>query len=188
MEMAKEKMQEANCSTINKNVYEVTVDMMDLYSHFFLIVEYLNSSDDRARTARERRFKSSVLCNFSELEAEYQNSLLICFGEHPKVRAMHSLTRPKLKHSITLLNAWNHAFEAFGTVEVFLAGMGIRIAYDQSFNTHDYLQAKNRILHAIRILRQDCLSFIEASHLVEGTLLEHAHAVVLGIDSDQLFA
>ncbi|MFF7065579.1 hypothetical protein [Pseudomonas sp. NPDC008258] len=178
-------MQEANCLT--SSVYEVTVDMMNLYSHFFSIVQYLNSSDDRAWTTRERQFKSSVLCNFSELEDEYQDSLLICFGEHPKVRAMRSLTRPKLKHTITLLNAWNHAFEAFGSVDVFLAGMGIRIGYDQSFNKQDFRQAKNRILCAVRILRQDCLSFIETSHLVESTLLEYARAVVFGIDSDQLF-
>ncbi|MDH0730277.1 hypothetical protein N5F23_06995 [Pseudomonas sichuanensis] len=180
-------MREANCSTISESCYDAAADMMGLYSCFFPIVQYLNSSDDRVRTAREQFFKGAVLQNFSELEDEYQNSLLICFGEHANVRAMRPLARPKLKHQITLLNAWNHMFEAFGTVDIFLAGLGIRTVTGQAVNRNDFRHARNRILCALRVLHQDCLSLIEASHIAEGKLLEHARAVVQRIDIDRVF-
>lgn len=160
---------------------------MNLYSRFFAIVTYLISSDDRVRTVREQLFKSSVIRNYSELEDEYQNRLLISFGEHANVKAMRPLTRPKLKHQLTLLNAWNHTFDAFGTIEVFLAGMGISTGCGQAVNKKEFREAKSRILSAIRVLRQDCLSLIDASHISEGTLLEYAHAVVIGIDLDRIF-
>lgn len=180
-------MLSANDQNFNYGTYDAAADLMGLYSYFFPIRKYFLSVNDDALTFHERCFKSSILRNFEELECEYQSNLIISFAEHSAIRPLRSLVRPVLKHELTLANAWDHMFDAFGCVKVFMAGLAVGAECDQKFNRGQYKLAKNRVLSSLRILHQDCLSFLGVCNLARSMSLDHAYAIVSRVDKEQVF-
>ncbi|APE97091.1 hypothetical protein [Pseudomonas putida] len=179
-------MKTANCSTSYKSYFDAAADMLELYSYFFPVVKHLAAVADGKLAFHERSFRDSVFQNFHELEGEYQDNLMISFGESKKIKPLRALIRPKLKYQITLLNAWNHMFDAFGSVEVFMAGLGVRVIDTRSFNQYDLCLAKSRILSALRRLYEDCRSFL-GGYMGNNLVLEHASAIVRRLDVNRVF-
>lgn len=179
-------MQSDNRSNYNQCAFDATSEMLALHSHFFPIFDYFSSVSDQALNSQENALKASVLRNYAQLESEYQHNLSICFGECHKVRPLLLLTRPKLDHQITLRNAWSFTFDAFGSVEVFMGGLGIRVGHTQQYNLSDFQRAKQRVSRLIRELYIDCHSFIERCHIAHGNTLDYALAVIRGIDIERV--
>lgn len=180
-------MLSANDQEFNYGTYDAAADLMGLYGYFFPVRKYFLSICDDALTFHERYLKSSILRNFEELELEYQSNLTISFAEHSDIRPLRSLVRPTLKHEITLANAWDHMFDAFGCVKIFMAGLAVGVECDQEFNQGQYRLAKNRVLCSLRVLYQDCLSFLAACNLARSLSLDHAYAIVSRIDKERVF-
>lgn len=179
-------MQSDNSSSYKQCAYDATSEMLKLYSHFFQIADYFSSINDAELSFHESVLKASVLRNYAELESEYQLNLSICFGECPKIRPLFELKRPRLDHQITLRNAWGFTFDAFGSVEVFMAGLAIRVGHTEQYNLSDFQRAKQRVLGSIRELYNDCYSFIEGCHIAHGNTLEYAFAVIRGIEIEKI--
>lgn len=180
-------MSTANCSTFDKNSFDAAADMLCLYGYFFPLIKYLTAVVGERLTFHEVAFRDALFQNFNELEDEYQRNLLISFGEHQKIKPFRSLDRPALKYQMTLANAWDYTFEAFGTVEVFMAGLAIRTNDIQGFSHDDFCFARNRILSALKRLYKECLSFIGGCYLGHSFVLEHAHIIVKRLDEDRVF-
>ncbi|MDR9752058.1 hypothetical protein RG836_11415 [Pseudomonas sp. SZMC_28357] len=179
-------MQSDKYSNYNQCAFDATSEMLALHSHFFPIFDYFSSVSNEALTFQENALKASVLRNYAELESEYQRNLSICFGECHKVRPLLLLTRPKLDHQITLRNAWSFTFDAFGSVEIFMAGLGIRVGHTQKYNLSDFHRAKQRVSRSIRELYIECQNFIERCHIAHGNTPEYAFAVIRGVDIERV--
>lgn len=180
-------MQSDNSSNFEQCAYDATLKMLEMYSHFFQICDYFSSVNDGVLSFHEDVLKASVLRNYSELEDEYQLNLRIFFGECPKIRPLLTLNRPKLDYQITLRNAWAFTFDAFGSVDVFMAGLGIRVGHNEQYSLSDFQRAKQRVLRSIRDLYTDCQKFIESYHIAHGSTPEYAFAVVRRIDLERVF-
>lgn len=179
-------MQSDNPSSYNQCAYDAASEMLRLYSHFFQISDHFSSVNDGVLSFHGSVLKASVLRNYAELESEYQLNLRVCFGECPKIRPLFSLKRPRLDHQITLRNAWSFTFDAFGSVDVFMAGLAIRVGHTEQYNLSDFQKAKRRVIRSIRELYIDCHNFIERCHIAHGNTLEYAFAVIRGIDIERV--
>lgn len=177
---------QSDSSNYKQCAYDATSELLGLYSHFFQIADYFSSVNDGVLSFHECVLKASVLRNYAELESEYQLNLRICFGECPKIRPLLALKRPKLDHQITLRNAWGFTFDAFGSVDIFMAGLGIRVGHTEKYNLGDFQKAKLRVLYSIRELYNDCKKFIETYHIAHRSTPEYAFALVQIIDIERI--